>query len=297
MAKTRTDRDSVTKCVWRVGTNSTVFSQTLPPSKMSQSACVISPVKAEYQPKGISGKVAGLDAYVVGPDSKHVLLSVYDIFGFWDTTKQSADLLSEALRVKVIMPDFFRGKPWPMNAFPPRDEEEQKVFDEWFATVASVSDRKKDLDAIAQELKSQGVEKIGVYGFSWGAKIASLAGYEGTPFTGVVIVYPAMMHGGGEKQVVPESIMVSGEDSKYLGVPAAFFPSKDEPRDESDKYWSTLKQSRPELVEKSVYHYYDIFHGFAAAPANFHDEANRAAATELYQRLANFFHTIFQSSP
>ena len=54
---------------------------------MSQSACVISPVKAEYQPKGISGKVAGLDAYVVGPDSKHVLLSVYDIFGFWDTTK------------------------------------------------------------------------------------------------------------------------------------------------------------------------------------------------------------------
>ena len=182
---------------------------------MSQSACVISPVKAEYQPKGISGKVAGLDAYVVGPDSKHVLLSVYDIFGFWDTTKQSADLLSEALHVKVIMPDFFRGKPWPMNAFPPRDEEEQKVFDEWFATVASVSDRKKDLDAIAQELKSQGVEKIGVYGFSWGAKIASLAGYEGTPFTGVVIVYPAMMHGGGEKQVVPESIMVSGDCLLY----------------------------------------------------------------------------------
>ena len=51
-------------------------------------------------------KVAGFDAYVVGPaDSKNVLVCVYDIFGFWDTTKQSADLLSEALHVKVIMPD------------------------------------------------------------------------------------------------------------------------------------------------------------------------------------------------
>lgn len=135
-----------------------------------------------------------------------------------------------------------------------------------------------------------------MYGFGWSADIASLAGYEGTPFSGMVIVYPAMMHAGGEKQVVPEYIMISGAGSKYLGAPAASFSSKDEPHDESDKYWSTLRQSHPELVEKSVYHYYDIFHGFAATPANFQDESNRAAATGLYQRLATFFHTVFQSS-
>lgn len=36
---------------------------------------------------------------------------------------------------------------------------EQKVFDEWLATVSSVSDRKRDLDTIVQELKSQGFKR------------------------------------------------------------------------------------------------------------------------------------------
>lgn len=64
-------------------------------------------------------KVAGFDSYVVGPaDSKNVLVCVYDIFGFWDTTKQCADLLSESMKIKVVMPDLLCGKPWPLTSFP-----------------------------------------------------------------------------------------------------------------------------------------------------------------------------------
>lgn len=255
----------------------------LPPNIMSQvskACCSIPPVKTDYQPKGSMEKVAGFDSYVVGPaDSKNVLVCVYDIFGFWDTTKQCADLLSDSMKVKVVMPDFLRNKPWPIASFPPSNEEENKKFQEWFSTVASVPDAKKDVEVVAQELKKNGADKLGLYGFCWGGKITSLAGYEGTLYSGVAIVHPAM---------------VNGEDSKGLTVPVAFFPSKDEPRDESDKYWENFQKSHPELVEKSMYHYYDnMFHGFGSARANLKDEANRVAAEDLYKRLANFFCGVF----
>ena len=250
-------------------------------SQMNKACCSIPPVKTDYQPKGRMEKCAGIDSYVIGPaDSKTALVCVYDIFGFWDTTKQCADLLSEVMNTKVVMPDFLRGHPWPIDGFPPRNDEEGKKLGEWFGTIASVPDRSKDLESVAAELKKNGAEKLGLYGFCWGGKVASLAGKAGTPFSGVSIIHPAM---------------IAPEESKELTVPMAFFPSKDEPRDECDKYWDTLKSSHPELVEKSVYHYYgDMFHGFASARANLKDKANYDAAVDIYQRLANFFCNVFK---
>ena len=185
----------------------------LPPNIMSQvskACCSIPPVKTDYQPKGSMEKVAGFDSYVVGPaDSKNVLVCVYDIFGSWDTTTQCADLLSESMKIKVVMPDFLRNKPWPITSFPPSNEEEQKKFQEWFSTVASVPDAKKDVEAVAQELKKNGAEKLGLYGLCWGGKITSLAGYEGTLFSGVAIVHPAMVNGEDSKglTVLPGSVI------------------------------------------------------------------------------------------
>lgn len=225
-------------------------------------------------------KVAGIDSYVVGPaDSKNVLVCVYDIFGFWDTTKQCADLLSETMKVKVVMPDFLRGQPWPIDGFPPRDKEEEKRFGEWFETVASVPGCLKELTEVARDLQSKGAENIGLYGFCWGGKVTSMSGNEGTPFKGVAIIHPAF---------------VFPDDSKGLVVPAAFFPSKDEPREDADKYWENLKQTHPDLASKSMYHYYgDMHHGFAAARADLKDEKNLAAAKDVYQRLAEFFCGVF----
>jgi dienelactone hydrolase len=36
----------------------------------------------------------------------------------------------------VVMPDFYRGKPWPLKNFPPKD---RKEFDKWFDDTASLS--------------------------------------------------------------------------------------------------------------------------------------------------------------
>lgn len=95
----------------------------------NQACCSIPPVQSDYSPKGANVTVGGLDAYTVGPkDSKKAIVVVYDIFGFWPTTKQGADLLAEATKSRVIMPDFFRGKPFPQEYYPPDTKEKQDAL-------------------------------------------------------------------------------------------------------------------------------------------------------------------------
>jgi len=59
-----------------------------------------------------------------------------DIFGFFPQTEQGADLLSHALSgTKVIMPDFFRGKPWPVDDFPPKSDESKQKLQDFFGST------------------------------------------------------------------------------------------------------------------------------------------------------------------
>ena len=225
---------------------------------------------------GETQEIAGMKAYVTGPaDSKNAVLCIYDIFGMWATTQQGADLLAEAMKTKVVMPDFLRGQPWPVEAFPPRSDEEGKKFGEWLETIGNIQDRLKDIQNVVSALKEQGVQKLGLYGFCGGGKISSLAGKEGSLFVGVAQVHPAF---------------VDPNDGKDLAVPVAFFPSKDEEKKDVDGYWNNFKEAHPELVEKSMFkHYTEMFHGFAAARADLKDETNYFAFQDVYTRLAEFF--------
>lgn len=63
-------------------------------------------------------------------DAKNAIIAMYDIFGYWPQTQQGADLLAEATKTVVVMPDFFRGNAWPKDAFPPRNDEESKKMQE-----------------------------------------------------------------------------------------------------------------------------------------------------------------------
>ena len=59
-----------------------------------------------------------------------------DIFGFFPQTEQGADILSAALSgTKVLMPDFLKGKPWPVDQFPPETDEQKKNLQEFFGTT------------------------------------------------------------------------------------------------------------------------------------------------------------------
>ena len=61
----------------------------------AKACCTLPPVEVEYTPKGSYSDVAGIKSYVTGPaDSKKIILSVYDVFGFSNQILQGALFLS-----------------------------------------------------------------------------------------------------------------------------------------------------------------------------------------------------------
>lgn len=146
-----------------------------------------------------------------------------------------------------------------------------------FGSVADFGPRLKDLDNVAQALKSQGKGKLGLYGTCWGAKAAVQACGQNTPFSALVQLHPAF---------------VNVEDAKKLTIPVAFFPSKDEPETDVNEFWKAV-ESNPAIASKSVFkHYKDMPHGWAAARANLEDDANYFAFQDVYTRIAEFFNSL-----
>ncbi|SPC66980.1 related to AIM2 - cytoplasmic protein involved in mitochondrial function or organization [Ustilago sp. UG-2017b] len=240
----------------------------------NQACCTIPPVKSDYSPKGTTEKIGGLDAYVIGPkDAKKAIVVVYDVFGYWPTTKQGADLLAEATKARIVMPDFFRGKPIAQEDYPPKTEEKKQKFQNFFKSTGDFSARKPEVEAVADALKKDGAQKLGLMGFCWGGKMSVLAGGEGTKFNAVAQVHPAM---------------VDAEDAKKLTVPIANFPSKDEPKEDMEKFEAEVQKK--DIAKDSVYKLYpDSHHGWAAARADLKDEGNLKNFQDVYQRLADFF--------
>jgi len=87
-----------------------------------------------------------------------------DIFGFHNSTFQGTDILSNALKARIIMPDFFKGNPWDGNNYPPPD---RSVLLEWLSHT-QWPQVEPTLLKIQSELKQQGVNKTGVHRASFG---------------------------------------------------------------------------------------------------------------------------------
>ncbi|KAI8983409.1 Alpha/Beta hydrolase protein [Trametes punicea] len=239
--------------------------------------CTIPPVKSNYTPKGKFKQYAGFSkVYVTGPEKpgKVALVCVYDIFGFKPQTQQGADILAEKLNAQVLMPDFFEpNEPWPTDKFPPKTDEDKAKLQAFFGGPAKPQDAVVKLINVAKELKSEGAEWVGTFGYCWGGKVTILAGSNAsTPFDAVAAVHPAMLN---------------HNDVTDLNVPLGLYPSKDEPVDESKKILEIV--SKKPFSDKSDYKLYDSFHGFAAARANLDDPENKKHYEDLYARLATFF--------
>lgn len=99
----------------------TATMSTMPASHGHNEACCnIPPVVATgYKPKGTYEEVGGLKSYVTGPaDATKAIVVIYDIFGYFDQTVQGADILAysdDHQKYKVYMPDWFNGKPCPIE--------------------------------------------------------------------------------------------------------------------------------------------------------------------------------------
>jgi dienelactone hydrolase len=79
-------------------------------------------------------------------------------------------MLSKALNTTVYMPDFFEpDQPFPIEKFPPKTPEAKQALQDFFGGLARPSKNVEKLVAFGQALKSGGAQKLGVYGFCWGA--------------------------------------------------------------------------------------------------------------------------------
>ncbi|KIJ32099.1 hypothetical protein M422DRAFT_36016 [Sphaerobolus stellatus SS14] len=242
--------------------------------------CSIPPVLSSYEPKGTIKPYVGFQkAYVTGPEGTgRVLVGIYDIFGFFPQTQQGADILAKTLDAKVVLPDFFEpNAPFSPEDYPPDTDAKKAKLQAFFGGPADIKKAVANVKKVGKLLKEEGYGKIGVYGYCWGGKVATLAG-DDTDFNAVAAIHPAMM---------------DATDAKHLAVPIALFPSKDEPKDVFEKVVAEIS-SNP-FASKNAYKLYDtVHHGWAAARANLEDPENKKQYEDVYSRLSGFYKGVWE---
>lgn len=89
---------------------------------------------------------------------------------FFPQTAQGADIIAQALNVKVYMPDFFEpAEPMSLSKYPPQTEQDKADIQAFFAGPANVTENTKKALAFGEVLRKSGYNRVGFYGFCWGS--------------------------------------------------------------------------------------------------------------------------------
>ncbi|KAJ1675471.1 hypothetical protein EV182_001195, partial [Spiromyces aspiralis] len=175
------------------------------------SCCNTPPVRADYTPKGETIKINDRDCYVVGDKSaKRAIIYIYDIFGFHSNAYQGCDILS-AKGFRVFMPDIFKGKPCV--------ESDLGDISRLMGILAERADWDTILlptiNGVKAYLEGEGITKVGLIGFCWGAKMAFRATAESPFFAAVAAVHPSFAaREDFEKSQAPLCLMPSRDDGE-----------------------------------------------------------------------------------
>lgn len=124
---------------------------------------------------------------------------------------------------------------------------------------------------VLKEIKDQhpSINEWGIVGYCWGGKIVNLSSQAGTLFKAAAACHPAM---------------VDEKDAPGITIPFAMLPSKDEPKEDVEKWQKAVK------VHNIVQWWPNQVHGFMAARGDLSDKAVEADYRKAYQLLLDFFH-------
>ncbi|CAO3642742.1 unnamed protein product [Mucor hiemalis] len=176
----------------------------------SKACCTLPPVASDYTPIGSIENLGDLSVYTVGPkDATKAVFVFYDIFGFHVNTKQFCDILAKNCGWKVVMPDFFRGKPLVES-----DLGDIPKLLAWVDKNGTAEVVTPDVIRVQEHLKQQGVTAATFVGFCWGAKIAVQLTSTLPFFVGAACIHPSF---------------VDVKDAETAGAPILNVPSEDEP--------------------------------------------------------------------
>ncbi|KAF7547761.1 hypothetical protein G7Z17_g7499 [Cylindrodendrum hubeiense] len=241
----------------------------------NQACCNVPPVVGKgYKAKGSYEEIGGFKTYVTGPsDATKAIVVVYDIFGYFDQTIQGADILAfsdDHQKYKVYMPDWFEGKPCPIEWYPPTTEQQQKDLGQFFGTNPPPKTAGLIPDYVkAVQAKDSSISKFGIIGYCWGGKVVALTTKaETNPFSIAASIHPAM---------------VDATDAKDVKIPTILLASEEEDVAEVKKFEETL------TVPKHVEIFADQIHGWMAARADLEDARVREEYERGYKTVLSFF--------
>jgi len=245
-----------------------------------EACCSIPAVQVDYTAKGTFKPYGAFDrVYVTGDKSDTALIVVYDIFGYASQTLQGADILAKTTGAQVLMPDFLgEGGEIAVDRVPAKTEEDKKALQKFFAGSASPPTLAPQVVDFVNLLKAEGVKKVGCIGYCWGAKVVNLAAIqEGSPLDAISMMHPSAF---------------SAQDAEGLSIPVGLFVSKDESKEEYDKYLAILS-TKPFIDKVSSKIYSNMHHGWAAARGNLSDPENKREYEDVYSRASAFFKNAF----
>eukprot|EP01083_Nonionella_stella_P050443 134171_1 len=232
------------------------------------------PKESTYIPKGIATKLGDLQIYEIGNGKKAIIL-MYDIFGWNEVNKNVfnfADQLAVTGGFTVIMPDFYRGEPWPVLEFPPQTELQQTAFKSWLDGIASDIVTRKDMyEKVLPHLYKSNIQSIGCIGFCWGGKQSFYMGQDAERFKCIASLHGAWIDAG---------------KANALQVPVYYGPA------EGDTSVKEIKAilDKKKFGSQCVYHgFVDQKHGFCAARGDWSNESTKQAVDSALKETIQFF--------
>ncbi|KAI6081728.1 hypothetical protein F4821DRAFT_272925 [Hypoxylon rubiginosum] len=251
---------------------------TMPASHGHNEACCNIPpiVSDDYVAKGLYEELGNYKSYVTGPaDAKKGIIVIYDIFGYFHQTLQGADILATGninQQHKVFIPDWFKGKPCPIEWMPPDTEEKQKNLGGFFSDPEHAP--QTIVSKLPQYVKSvlalnPSIESWALLGYCWGGKVASLMeSDESSIFQIAAACHPAML---------------DPAEANSIKVPFILLASGEEPADKVAEFGNKLK------VRHHVETFGDQVHGWMAARGDLTNPRVKEEYARGYQTVLDFF--------
>ena len=230
---------------------------------------------------------------------------------------QVADRLSEQ-GYSVAVPDFFGDNTWPLDKFPPPENDpkyNQDEFMKWVKSAGDVDGTSKKVKMVQEHMKKEhSATQFGIVGFCWGGGVSlHLASARQTvqsrvslacnivqcvqPSTAFASFRPAGRAAGDTdfKGVACCHPAFFGKEKEFAAaaqVPVCFLPSKDDPMDDPK-----AELDKKPFASQCFYHRFDEqMHGFMAGRGDFSDEKVSSAAGKGIELLNGFFDKVMTAA-
>ena len=222
----------------------------------------------ESSARGKMEKLNSMDCYVVGSGS-HTVVLVYDIFGFHSNNYELADSISQSLGWVVVIPDLFRGSPWPAVNFPPRGQDQASMFSRFLNSQADCGQRALDVKAVIDHYRSGVRQTFSIIAFCWGCKVAALV----NDYPGVKSICGA------------HPSFLTASDGFAVNVPTLWLPTAD---DDISDYINGFTSARRDKFVTVSSDFSDLFHGFMAARGDWMNDKIRERVSYATKAFVDF---------